>query len=285
MNRFGSIYLVTNKHTGELYVGQTTKTVAHRWYAHTISAKKPLFKFAKAIALHGAENFLVRELFVAFDKSALDAAEKEIISDLNPTYNMTKGGAGQSLPVVSPEVCKKRSVAALKRWATPEWRAKTILGIQLGARKPETRAKVEQRVLSGEARAIMIKANAARWEGHIKPIHVPIDRAELTREQWKNPDIRARRIEGLKAAQQRPEVKEKIRLASTGRVMPRTAVEKSRKAKFIRVTCIELGVSFLSMLDAAAYLGVNRTTITESIKRKRKINKMYTIIKVDQCNI
>lgn len=272
MKRYGSIYLATNKHTGEQYVGQTSKSVAARWYAHKISALKPKFAFARALAGHGFDNFHCSEVYTAFDKAALDAAEREIITCVNPVYNMTRGGAGNPARSISASTRLKRSVAAKERWANPEWRAKTTASIKTASGTPEARERMRQ---------AMSKYNggALRWAGHVKKVKPIFDRSALTTAQWTDPQIRARRVAGLKKALSTPEARANMSRAGLGRAMPLEAVEKSRVAKFKQVTCVELGVSFVSMQAAADYLAVCKSTITEAIKHARQIGKRYTIIR------
>ena len=116
--RYGSIYIATNNDTGEQYVGQTRQRAVLRFYAHMVSARKPKFKFARAIAEYGFETFTFEEVASCLSREALNAAEKAFIAELHPAYNMTKGGAGRSAPV-SDELRKRRAEAAKARWADP----------------------------------------------------------------------------------------------------------------------------------------------------------------------
>lgn len=129
MQRFGSIYVVTNTATQEQYVGLTRKTIQKRWDAHKRTAKckkSKHYKLHAAIQAHGDSAFVVQELFVAFDDVALCKAEIQFIADYSPAYNSSLGGSGFKLKEFTKEYCKQRSEAAKARWANPEWRAKTI---------------------------------------------------------------------------------------------------------------------------------------------------------------
>ena len=272
--RYGSVYLLTNQHTGEQYVGQTIKSVTRRWYAHCISAQNPKFNVSHNIAKYGKDAFDVREMFVAFDKAALNSAEKALIATFKPILNATSGGAG-SPRKVSAEECAARSEAAKRRWADAEWKAKTVESLKRAVRPAVPYEVLRQRGL---------RVSSQRWEGHIKKTRVAngteartAQRAELTTQTWQSPEIRAKRIEGLRQANTRPEVKAKRALASMGRIMPRASVEKAARAKWKPVYCPELQISFLSQKHAAEFLGVLKTTVNNAIKQKGKVQRKFTL--------
>jgi group I intron endonuclease len=269
---YGLIYVATNRATEDQYVGQTRQKFKTRVQAHRISARNPKFKFHKAIASFGFETFSFEEVFNAFDKESLDFAEQEIIKDLSPTYNMTKGGSGMPGPV-SDDTRAKRSEDAKRRWANPEWKAKTVALIKKASQTPEFKARCSLNAKSRNLAKI-------RWEGHVKAEPTPKDIAQSIKDSWTDPVIRAKRIEGLKRAASRPEARQKRSAASKGRVHSKPILEKIAKAKHKPVYCKELECTFLSQKHAAEHFGVGRTAITESIKRKGKVHKQYTLIRV-----
>jgi len=77
-----------------------------------------------------------------------------------------------------------------------------------------------------------------------------------------------------------PEVRAKLSAAHLGRKWSRSSVEKTAKAKWKPVYCKELEVSFLNQKYAAEYLGYARSTITEALKRKGKVNNKFTLVRV-----
>lgn len=107
-------------------------------------------KFQKALLEFGRDAFDVKEVFVAFDSDALNAAEILLISDIQPAYNSSKGGKGLRPVVVSDETKRKRSEAAKTRWANPEWKAKTVAALKSShsteAAKARGRRLAESRV-------------------------------------------------------------------------------------------------------------------------------------------
>lgn len=269
---FGSIYIATNSITGEQYVGQTRQKFATRVYAHKISALKPKFKINYAIAKYGFENFKFEQVFIAFDRDSLNYAEKIVIADLNPAYNMTKGGAGMPGPV-SDALKAKRSEQAKIRWANPDWKSKTVKSIRAACKTEEFVNKAKERLQNKNLAAI-------RWKDHVKKVKEIKDVSKSIRDTWKNPDIRAKRIAGLRRALSTPEVKAKFSAANRGRKMSKEAIDKTAKAKHKHLYCEELQCTFLSQKHAAKYFNLGNTAITEALKRKGKVRKMYTLIRV-----
>ena len=273
--RHGSVYIATNKHTGDQYVGQTRKPVQKRWDSHwrtAICATSRKAKFQNALLEFGQNAFVVDEVFVAFDAEALNFAEISVIADLQPAYNSSRGGKGLRPIVVSADTKAKRSEAAKARWANPEWKAKTVSALQAAAQTPEAIAR-------GKALRAY-KGSEKRWAGHIKKERIVCDQAKKVRESWENPQIRQKRITGMKLAFLTPEAKAKRIAASTGRLMPKQAVEKSARAKWKPLYCPELEVTFLCGKYAADYLGVLHTSVSNAVKQKGKLLRKYSLARV-----
>lgn len=270
--RHGSIYLATNTHTGDQYVGQTRQLVEKRWDAHwrtatcTTSRKA---KFQEALTTFGRDVFQVAEVFVAFDADALNAAEIALIAELQPAYNATRGGKGLRPITVSEETKRKRSDAAKVRWSNPQWRAKTVASIQRASQAPEAKDR---------GRTVASIGNAARWANHVKtPPASARSLSEGIRMSWQNPVVRASRIEGARSAAQRPENKQRRSAASRGRTHSAATVAKIAQTKWKPVYCRELQCSFLSQKAAAEYFGVLKTSVANAVKQKGKVARMYTL--------
>ena len=270
--RYGSIYIATNKHTGDQYVGQTRKLVEKRWDSHwrtAICATSRKAKFQNAIIEFGKDAFKVDEIFVAFDAEALNFAEISVIADLQPAYNSSRGGKGLRPIVVSDSTRAKRSEAAKARWANPDWKAKTVQALQAAAQTPEASAR-------GKALRVH-KGSEKRWAGHIKKERVVCNQAEKVRKSWEDPQIRQKRIDGLKLAFSTPEAKAKRIAASTGRLMSAQAIEKSARSKWKPLYCPEIKTTFLCGKYAAEYFGVLHTSISNAVKQKGKLLRKYSL--------
>lgn len=179
MKRYGSIYLITNILNGEQYIGQTINSVNRRWIAHKASANKPKFNIAKALNRYGINNFKCEEIYTTFSKDELDQAEVRFISDLNPVYNMTKGGSGKPDKIITDKQRLITSKLSKARWANPEWRNKTIYAlwgnievrnrriesIKQALKKPETKLKRSQAALGRKMSASAVyKSAKAKWK-------------------------------------------------------------------------------------------------------------------------
>ena len=99
MDKYGIIYLITNKINGKKYVGQTTRKGGFKErycnniekYTHNKHLKASIYKY-------GIENFeIIEEFDVAYSKEELDSKEQKYIlefraTDFNFGYNIREGG-------------------------------------------------------------------------------------------------------------------------------------------------------------------------------------------------
>lgn len=274
MTRYGSIYVVTNTVTGEQYVGQTRQKAVRRWKCHINTAHSntaPKYRLAHAILEYGKAAFEFAEVFSAFDAKMLDTVEVNLIAELSPTYNITKGGAGHRGVVASEKVRLARSERLKKQWSDPEWRAAQLEKLQQMAKSPEA---VER------GRRVAALGIAARWANHVKKVPVPRTRAMATRASWEDCAVREKRMAGIAASNMLPEVKARRTAASTGRVPTPEAIYKSARSKWKPVYCPELACSFLSQKAASEFLGVLHTSVTNAVKQKGRVAGKYTLEKV-----
>jgi len=107
------VYLITNKINGKRYVGQTTKTLEHRFSAHQYAPRGVSYLY-NAIKKYGPENFSAETLVVVRTKEDMDFYEKFLIKEFdlrNPEigYNITEGGEGVSGYKFSEGVKKRLS--------------------------------------------------------------------------------------------------------------------------------------------------------------------------------
>lgn len=91
------IYKITNKYTGEMYIGQTKRTLLARWKAHcaSVNSRISCFKLQRAIKEYGKESFTVEQIDMATTKAEAD--EKEVYwitfyDAINKGYNTSPGG-------------------------------------------------------------------------------------------------------------------------------------------------------------------------------------------------
>lgn len=88
MNKVSGIYKITNKVTGECYIGSSVN-VYKRWRHHTWEStwkERPNNKLYQDMAKYGVEKFEF-QLIVETEPADLKLLEQEYIEQLHPTYN------------------------------------------------------------------------------------------------------------------------------------------------------------------------------------------------------
>ncbi len=97
----GYIYKITNGVNGKMYIGQTSTSIAQRWYehkytAHYFNSNRCQDHLYCAMRKYGIDNFAI-ETVEEVDDSRLDEREQYWIAfydTCNSGYNMTLGGSG-----------------------------------------------------------------------------------------------------------------------------------------------------------------------------------------------
>lgn len=161
-----SVYKATCAANGKQYVGITVKSVAARWRVHVSDAAWRVKKsaLARAILAHGAAQFTVEEICVAFGRENACLIERDMIAEYGTMapfgYNLSSGGEGMGRRVLSEESRARVSESLLKRWADPEFRARMIEAFQNRTTPPshiahlrELAAKIKGRPRSADAAA------------------------------------------------------------------------------------------------------------------------------------
>lgn len=139
---YGVIYLVTNKVTGKVYIGQTIGPIAARWKGHCNAGKSS--RLWHSIETHGRAAFSVEKIDEALTKQELDELERFYIAAYGATnkdvgYNFERGGAGKPKSKDAVE----RAAAKLRGRKLPREQVEKMAATKKG--RPRTAA--EQRVL------------------------------------------------------------------------------------------------------------------------------------------
>lgn len=178
------IYKITNRINGKVYIGQTIKSLAHRWRQHCMPSEKCTC-LVRAIQKYGKENFTVEQIDVASDPDELNEKEKYWIAEYDcmapKGYNLKSGG-NENI-VYSDETRRRISEANTGKKASAETReklSKAFKGRKLSeetiakmsasrkgrARSAETRAKISQSLMghsfTDETRQKMSEAQKRR---------------------------------------------------------------------------------------------------------------------------
>lgn len=107
------VYKLTSKTSGKSYVGATGKSIEQRFSEHCRQAKFADLPLSRAINKHGADDFLLEQIDIAFSK--IEAFEKEVqwidrmATHKGEGYNCTAGGEGPTGYLWTPEQCQAAS--------------------------------------------------------------------------------------------------------------------------------------------------------------------------------
>jgi group I intron endonuclease len=115
------VYLITNTINGKRYVGQTIKSLEHRFKAHQHPSSSASYLY-NAIKKYGVSNFSIEALLVVWSKKDLDFYERFLIKEFDlqnhdKGYNITDGGEGISGYRFSKEQRKRLSSIGRTRQA------------------------------------------------------------------------------------------------------------------------------------------------------------------------
>jgi group I intron endonuclease len=108
------VYLVTNKHNGKQYVGQTVKPLQTRWAQHGNDTSH-VSLLRNALKKYGTNSFVIEIIHECLHKEEMDFVEIFYISFLNTKspngYNLTDGGEGSLGHTPTKEARVKMSLA------------------------------------------------------------------------------------------------------------------------------------------------------------------------------
>ena len=91
-----SIYVITNSINKKVYVGQTWKTLEHRFNGHCIKQKDKISRIFNAINKYGRDNFKIECIAMCSDQETADYLEILYIKEYNSIktgYNLRLGGS------------------------------------------------------------------------------------------------------------------------------------------------------------------------------------------------
>lgn len=103
----GFIYSIKNEITQDIYVGKTIKSVKERLRRHIYHSRYgSKTHLHRSIRKYGEDNFTI-SIIEEVENENLNQREKYHIEQMKPRYNMTVGGDGGSLVLISEEFREK----------------------------------------------------------------------------------------------------------------------------------------------------------------------------------
>lgn len=253
------IYKIVNLVNGKLYIGQTTKSLQHRFKRHIYLAKRgknaPLYD---AMRKYGIDNFRIELIVAASSRAELDYLEIRLINELKTIvgqngYNIAPGGEGGDVFTNNPRKEELRQDAV--RRGVPA-------GLAAGRDAYWTRYKLGQvprRIYSSEARK---RKSLAAIAAGVKP--PPYSRSGAEHHLYGKPVS--------------DETRHKMSIAAARRVVSAATREKHRsfwatpenvptyKAVDMSEVSRMLGQG-LSGPKIAGALGISRQTLYAKVKR------------------
>ena len=149
------IYIITNKVSGNTYVGQSID-IKRRFIEHRTITAEHNQSLKRAFIKYGLENFSF-EVLEECSAEMLNEREMFFIEKLKPRYNRTKGGDGRCRPLTEEEkehlrACGKRQWAAMSQEARLKQISNNLKGPKVGHPvSKETREKLRVSILGKKA--------------------------------------------------------------------------------------------------------------------------------------
>lgn len=240
MTAAATVYLATNTVNGKRYVGITKRSVRQRFTTHVyIAMRRPRTYFHHAIAKHGAENFTVEEVASCLSADTAFNVERTVIQQLKPEYNQTNGGEFTVGKRVPRDVVEKIRQGSLGKKRTPEMKA---------ANSAQAKARYDSDpVYRAKVLAAMAKALAT------------CDRDKQ----------RAATSKASKARVWSDESRAKLSASCMGRRYGQDVIARASAKKNKAVVCVETGVVYASVSDAASATGLSISGVSCVARGKR----------------
>lgn len=236
------IYMLTNKLTGDIYVGQSIdlrKRFLNYFNLSYISRRNELI-ICRAIIKYGYSNFSVTILEYC-DKCELDVREQHYFDTLNPKYNIQKIAGGSSRGLILSEETKSKISNALK-------------GVYIGEK-----AYWYGRSMSAATKKIM----SSKRKGELNPLYGK-SHSEESKELMRQKALGRKHSEETKL------------LMSSKRGNPVYIYEKCTSDGY------KLIGSFVSARRAGKFLGISGSTILSYMKSRMVFKDRYKFSSKDE---
>ena len=246
----GVIYVVTNTHTGEQYVGLTSKSLTHRWGEHKTKARGAKnTHFYNAMRKYGIDTFEAKEYMSVLDKHSLHFLEQQVIKDLKPKYNQTSGGEVTFGRKYTEEARERIRLGNLGKKRTPEQIKNITMAVRASVPYMERVRSEENKIHLASARKLIDQDK-----------RVEAVRLSSANREWSD------------------ESKAKLSKSCMGRRYGQDIIDRMRASKCKPIKCNETGEIYLSREDAANKTGVSKRTIFRDVsgEHRKAANNRFT---------
>ena len=236
MTIYGLIYETTYTKTGARYIGQTTKLgpELEEYFGSGVIIQRIQKKYKN-------EFFTKRILAVCSDKQSLNSVEKSLIEELKPELNISAGGQGGNLGDKVNQKLRENH-ADFNGENHPSWGMKRSL---------ETRKKMSD-ISKG-------RKHTEEWKrNHSESL-----------KGRRNPH-KGKKLEDFMSQEKAEETKEKLRVRFSGQNNPMAKRTGALHYKSKKVRCIETGIVYSGIREAARQLNIRHTTICDDLLGRRK---------------
>lgn len=170
------LYKITNRLTGEFYIGQTIKPPDYRFRKHReLAVRGGGYFLHTAMRRYGVDSFDLEVIMECQTRDELNEQEIKFIEELKPVYNICPGGvfkmSKQSVEKMrqkligrkqSDETIQKRFVKLRQKENDPDWLAKRGKAISQSKKQTYTIEGVEYVGIDQVAKHYGIKYGTAR---------------------------------------------------------------------------------------------------------------------------
>lgn len=281
----GIIYMYTSPN-GKKYIGQTWHEQKRKW-DHKSAKRNSLFH--KAIKKYGVDSFVYEILHSGIEsQDKLNNLEISAIKKFNTTapygYNLTTGGEGGK----HNEITKQKM--------RDDWeknRDYRIEKFKKAAERPEVKNRLKNNAINNAKNKDIAMKKSKSLKEAFSSNEVRISRSEKRKEEWKNPEIRKKRLIGMIKSQS-SEVSKKtkkeimikrwqnqdyrIHMSNKlkGKKRSQRAIESSRLHRIIGVICVEINKKFNSIKEASEFFNISHSCISCALSGKQKTAAGYT---------